>query len=117
MSETPPLVSGGFVEVPAPLVPFGGSCDYMRMLREAQGVTSTVTSTRTSCRVSPYMSSHHSPKSPPNSPNNERSEYYGGDTDLRHELDKLLNIFSSNLSIVHENGTIKPQRMSDSLLQ
>jgi len=82
MSETPPLVSGGFVEVPPPHVPFGGSCDYMRMLREAQGVTSTVTSTRTSCRVSPYMSSHHSPKSPPNSPNNERSEYYGGDTDL-----------------------------------
>ena len=31
------------------------------------------------------MSSHHSPKSPPNSPNNERSEYYGGDTDLRQE--------------------------------
>jgi len=82
MSETPPLVSGGFVEVPAPHVPFGGSSDYMRMLREAQGVTSNVTSTRTSCRVSPYMSSHHSPKSPPNSPNNERAEYYGGDTDL-----------------------------------
>ena len=37
------------------------------------------------CRVSPLMSSHHSPKSPPNSPNNERSEYYGGDTDLRQE--------------------------------
>lgn len=80
--ETPPLVSGGFVEVPPPHVPFGGSSDYMRMLREAQGVTSTVTSCRTSCRVSPLMSSHHSPKSPPNSPNNERSEYYGGDTDL-----------------------------------
>ena len=46
--ETPPLVSGGFVEVPPPHVPFGGSSDYMRMLREAQGVTSTVTSCRTS---------------------------------------------------------------------
>ena len=96
MSETPPLVSGGFVEVPPPHVPFGGSCDYMRMLREAQGVTSTVTSTRTSCRVSPYMSSHHSPKSPPNSPNNERSEYYGGDTDLRHESDELIITYSSD---------------------
>ena len=74
------------MEVPPPHVPFGGSSDYMRMLREAQGVTSNVTSTRTSCRVSPYMSSHHSPKSPPNSPNNERAEYYGGDTDLRQVL-------------------------------
>jgi len=69
MSETPPLTTGGFVEVPAPNVPFGGSCDYMRMLREAQGETSC----RTSCGVSPYMS-HNSPKSPPNSPTVERTE-------------------------------------------
>jgi len=78
MSETPPLVSGGFVEVPPPHVPFGGSSDYMRMLREAQGVTST----RTSCRVSPYMSSHQSPKSPPNSPYNERADGAEEETDL-----------------------------------
>jgi len=72
MSETPPIV-GGFVEVPAPNVPFGGSSDYMRMLREAQGESSCRTSCRTSCRVSPYMS-HNSPKSPPNSPHNERDD-------------------------------------------
>lgn len=72
MSETPPLVSG-FVEVPPPNLPFGGSSDFMRMLREAQGETSNHTSCRTSCRVSPYMS-HNSPKSPPNSPTNERSD-------------------------------------------
>jgi len=85
MSETPPIV-GGFVEVPPPNVPFGGSSDYMRMLREAQGESSCRTSCRTSCRVSPYMS-HNSPKSPPNSPHNERqdddSETIGNhDTDL-----------------------------------
>ena len=72
MSETPPIV-GGFVEVPPPNVPFGGSSDYMRMLREAQGETSC----RTSCGVSPYLS-HNSPKSPPNSPSAELAE----DTDL-----------------------------------
>jgi len=66
-STTPPLL--GFVEVPAPDVPFGGSSDYMRMLREAQGETSC----RTSCGVSPYMS-HNSPKSPPNSPTVELTE-------------------------------------------
>jgi len=74
------------VEVPPPNVPFGGSSDYMRMLREAQGESSCRTSCRTSCRVSPYMS-HNSPKSPPNSPHNERqdddSETIGNhDTDL-----------------------------------
>lgn len=75
MSETPPLISGGFVDVPAPHVPFGGSSDYMRMLREAQGESSARTSCRTSCRVSPFMSSHHSPKSPPNSPYSERESH------------------------------------------
>ena len=84
MSETPPIV-GGFVEVPPPNVPFGGSSDYMRMLREAQGESSCRTSCRTSCRVSPYMS-HNSPKSPPNSPFNEREDVTDNvenhDTDL-----------------------------------
>ena len=47
MSETPPLVSGGFVEVPPPHVPFGGSSDYMRMLREAQVILSCDWSTHT----------------------------------------------------------------------
>ena len=75
LSDTPPLLAGEFVEVPAPNVPFGGSSDYMRMLREAQGETSC----RTSCGVSPspYLS-HNSPKSPPNSPSAELAE----DTDL-----------------------------------
>ena len=73
LSDTPPLLAGEFVEVPAPNVPFGGSSDYMRMLREAQGETSC----RTSCGVSPYLS-HNSPQSPPNSPSLERA----GDTDL-----------------------------------
>ena len=69
LSATPPLLVGEFVEVPAPNVPFGGSSDYMRMLREAQGETSC----RTSCGVSPYLS-HNSPKSPPNSPSLELAE-------------------------------------------
>jgi len=69
LSATPPLLAGGFVEVPAPNLPFGGTSDYMRMLREAQGETSC----RTSCGVSPYMS-HNSPKSPPNSPTVELTE-------------------------------------------
>ena len=69
LSATPPLLAGGFVEVPAPNLPFGGTSDYMRMLREAQGETSC----RTSCGVSPYMS-HNSPKSPPNSPTVEMTE-------------------------------------------
>ena len=69
LSDTPPLLVGEFVEVPAPDVPFGGSSDYMRMLREAQGETSC----RTSCGVSPYLS-HNSPKSPPNSPSLELTE-------------------------------------------
>ena len=73
LSDTPPLLAGEFVEVPAPNVPFGGSSDYMRMLREAQGETSCCTS----CGVSPYLS-HNSPKSPPNSPSAELAE----DTDL-----------------------------------
>lgn len=73
MSETPPMISG-FVDVPAPHVPFGGSSDYMRMLREAQGESSARTSCRTSCRVSPFMSHNMSPKSPPNSPHNERED-------------------------------------------
>ena len=81
MSETPPLISGGFVDVPAPHVPFGGSSDYMRMLREAQGESSARTSCRTSCRVSPFMSSHHSPKSPPNSPYSER-DYHDTSAEL-----------------------------------
>ena len=57
LSDTPPLLAGGFVEVPVPHVPFGGDSDYMRMLREAQGETSC----RTSCMVSPYLS-HNSPQ-------------------------------------------------------
>ena len=69
LSATPPLLAGGFVEVPAPNLPFGGTSDYMRMLREAQGETSC----RTSCGVSPFMS-HNSPKSPPNSPTVEMTE-------------------------------------------
>merc|ERR1712141_736176 len=69
LSATPPLLAGGFVEVPAPNLPFGGTSDYLRMLREAQGETSC----RTSCGVSPYMS-HNSPKSPPNSPTLELTE-------------------------------------------
>ena len=75
LSDTPPLLVGGFVEVPAPNVPFGGNSDYMRMLREAQGETSC----RTSCGVSPYMS-HNSPKSPPNSPSLEMAT--GPDSEL-----------------------------------
>ena len=70
LSDTPPLLVGEFVEVPAPNVPFGGSSDYMRMLREAQGETSC----RTSCGVSPYLSHNLSPKSPPNSPSLEQTE-------------------------------------------
>ena len=70
LSDTPPLLVGEFVEVPAPNVPFGGSSDYMRMLREAQGETSC----RTSCGVSPYLSHNLSPKSPPNSPSVELAD-------------------------------------------
>jgi len=88
MSETPPMVAG-FVEVPAPNVPFGGSSDYMRMLREAQGETSCHTSCRTSCRVSPYMSHNLSPKSPPNSPQNERCD--------DHDLG-LTDVYINNLT-------------------
>ena len=75
LSDTPPLLVGGFVEVPAPNVPFGENSDYMRMLREAQGETSC----RTSCGVSPYLS-HNSPKSPPNSPSLEMAT--GPDSEL-----------------------------------
>lgn len=52
-------------------LPLGNDSHFMRMLREAQGVSSA----RTSSRVSPFMShGTNSPKSPPNSPNNGRED-------------------------------------------
>jgi len=78
MSDTPLSYTGSWVDLTgevmssgtvSPIVPLGNDSHFMRMLREAQGETSS----HTSCRVSPYMS-HNSPKSPPNSPNNERSD-------------------------------------------
>ena len=78
MSDTPLSYTGSWVDLSgevmssgtvSPIVPLGNDSHFMRMLREAQGETSS----HTSCRVSPYMS-HNSPKSPPNSPNNGRSD-------------------------------------------
>ena len=60
MSDTPLSYTGSWVDLSgevmssgtvSPIVPLGNDSHFMRMLREAQGETSS----HTSCRVSPYM--------------------------------------------------------------
>jgi len=87
MSDTPPWSSNSWVDLSkelsgsssSPPVPFGSESDYMRMLKEAQNVTSCRTSARVSPITSAFMSQNStrrnsstpSPKSPPHSPREE----------------------------------------------
>jgi len=87
MSYNPPLSSSSWVDLSkelsgsssSPPIPFGSDSDYMRMLKEAQKVTSCRTSARVSPITSAFMSQNStrrnsstpSPTSPSDSPHAE----------------------------------------------